>query len=218
MACAILALRRGKPRVALCSPFPNPWCKPSDYASNNKSELILLNRRREAQTSILNNVALMIKVVVSFDTSILIDNPAHSMLWEQPVIVGMRSDISTVNNPARSFRLNIDSDDSHWKQFKFLTNLPPTLTEHLESSTINFFVHPQCVGKDANGVSVPAAPSVRELSLPFMLVAMIGCLNNIKDSVSRVSDFVLKHPQSKRIFSMQLRVGFYQFCAFFYTC
>ena len=147
---------------------------------------------RAIQSKMMSDVAILIRIVLSYGGHIIIENPTHSKIWTQTFMKCTMADVDRVHH-GRSFRLNRCrlAGGVHFKQFKLYTSLPPHATNHMENLTCDHhFKHPPCLGRDANGRSVTRASGVYTRSLTLMLVACIGLLVGLPSIVKTIGKSV----------------------------
>ena len=162
--------------------------KAADYAAKSPSQMARLVRERGVQSLLMANVHCLIRCVLSYGGHIMLENPTHSKLWNEPCLKSIESSVSS-KHTCRSFVLNRCIPGSRrFKQYTFLTSLPEKFTAHMESAGDPRFKHPPCNGRDTNGVAAARATGV--ITLEAMLVSTIGLVVGSEKVISDVSDSV----------------------------
>ena len=147
-----------------------------------------LVKERAVQALLMTNVHSLIQCVLSYGGHVSIENPTHSKLWKQPFMKAIESSILS-KHKCRSFLLNrCMAGGIHFKQYKFLTSLPPEFTAHMGKVCDHRFKHPACLGRDANGKSVTKASGVYTMSMLSMMVSTIGLVAGSEKIISDASD------------------------------
>ena len=165
-----------RPALLIMSPVCKSWCKATDFAAKSPSQMIKLTAARAVQTVLMNKIADLVGLVMSYDGHVLIENPTHSKFWKQEFMENIRAYVSKVHTP-REFLLNrCRVDGIHFKQYKFFTSLPNEYTDHMEMTCDHHFKHPPCLGRDANGRSVTAASGIYTKSMVFCLVGIVALM------------------------------------------
>ena len=165
-----------RPALLIMSPVCKSWCKATDFAAKSPSQMIKLTAARAVQTVLMNKIADLVGLVMSYDGHVLIENPTHSKFWKQEFMENIRAYVSEIHTP-REFLLNrCRVDGIHFKQYKFFTSLPNEYTDHMEMTCDHHFKHPPCLGRDANGRSVTAASGIYTKSMVFCLVGIVALM------------------------------------------
>ena len=164
--------------LLIMSPVCKSWCKATDFAAKSPSQMIKLTAARAVQTVLMNKIADLVGLVMSYDGHVLIENPTHSKFRKQDFMENIRARVlvSNVHTP-REFLLNrCRVDGIHFKQYKCITSLPDVYTRHMEMTCDHHFKHPPCLGRDANGRSVTAASGICTKSMVFCLVGIVALM------------------------------------------
>jgi hypothetical protein len=189
-ACVLSKVALYQPTLVTLAPVCSVWSKVTDFASKSPSQMNALTKARSAQTKLMNDIGLLIRVVMSYGGHVLIENPTHSKLWNQPFMKSIIASTSTVHT-GRTFLLNrCRVGGIHFKQYKFFTTLPPFATKHMELMCDHHFKHPPCLGRDVNGNSVTRASGVYTREMLFHIISIIGMAAGRPEVLERVSAMV----------------------------
>ena len=189
-ACVLSKVALYQPTLVTLAPVCSVWSKVTDFASKSPSQMNALSKARAAQTKLMNKIGLLIRVVMSYGGHVLIENPTHSKLWNQPFMKSIIASTSPFHT-GRTFLLNrCRVGGIHFKQFKFFTTLPQFTTKHMELVCDHHFKHPPCLGRDVNGNSVTRASGVYTREMLFHIIAVIGMAAGRPDILERVSAMV----------------------------
>ena len=93
------------PALLIMSPVRKFWCKATDFAAQSPSQMIKLTAAGAVQTVLMNKIADLVGLVMSYGGHVLIENPTHSKFWKQDFMENIRSYVSNVHTP-REFLLN----------------------------------------------------------------------------------------------------------------
>ena len=138
----------------------------------------------------MNDIGLLIRVVMSYGGHVLIENPTHSKIWNQPFMESIIASTSAVHT-GRTFLLNrCRVGGVHFKQYKLFTTLLPFATKHMELMCDHHFKHPPCLGRDVNGNLVTRASGVYTCGMLFHIISIIGMAAGCPEILERVSAMV----------------------------
>jgi len=88
-----------RPALLIMSPVCKSWCKATDFAAKSPSQMIKLTAARAVQTVLMNKIADLVGLVMSYDGHVLIENPTHSKFWKQDFMENIRARVSNVHTP-----------------------------------------------------------------------------------------------------------------------
>ena len=79
-ACVLTMVTSYQPTLVTLAPVCSVWSKVTDFASKSPAQMEVLTKARAAQTKLMNDVGLLVRVVMSYGVHVLIENPTHSKL------------------------------------------------------------------------------------------------------------------------------------------
>ena len=135
-----------KPSLVIISPVCRAWCKAPDFTSKSQAQMIKLTEDRAIQSKLMTKMNDIMCIIILYGGHVLIENPTHSNFWKRTFFKRLELTVAEAHC-ARLFLLNrCRVGGIHFKQYKFFTFLPPSITKHMERLCDHDFQHPPCLG------------------------------------------------------------------------
>ena len=76
-------ISKHKPSLVIMSPVCRAWCKATNFASKNQTQMIKLTEDCVIQSKLITKMNDIMRIIASYGGHILIENPTHSKFWKQ---------------------------------------------------------------------------------------------------------------------------------------